>query len=231
MPAAVVSPGRRKPPVRGAVRADADGARREPRGPRDRAGAHHRAARRVARGEKALAQDAAVIGRVFWIGALAASRGDDRWTVDERLHALERKAFVRRHATPRSSARPSTPSRTGSSATPPTPQSPGACAREKHSGRRLGRVARTERGSRGAARAPLRERARPPGAAELDAQLSERAAIALRRSRRQRARAALLRRRGGFYRRALDLVSDGRPGATQATARPRTSALDRRGRR
>ena len=46
--------------------------------------------------EKALAQDAAVVGRAFWSGALAAVSGDDRWTVDERLHALEGKAFVRR---------------------------------------------------------------------------------------------------------------------------------------
>ncbi len=46
--------------------------------------------------EKALAQDAAVVGRVFWIGALAAVTGVDRWTVDERLHSLERKAFLRR---------------------------------------------------------------------------------------------------------------------------------------
>ena len=46
--------------------------------------------------EKALAQDAAVVGTVFWIGALAAVTGDDRWTVDERLHSLEGKAFLRR---------------------------------------------------------------------------------------------------------------------------------------
>jgi class 3 adenylate cyclase/tetratricopeptide (TPR) repeat protein len=46
--------------------------------------------------EKALAQDAAVVGRIFWTGALAAVAGVDRWTVDERLHELERKAFVQR---------------------------------------------------------------------------------------------------------------------------------------
>jgi tetratricopeptide (TPR) repeat protein len=42
--------------------------------------------------EKELLQDAAVIGRTFWLGAL----GRERWTLEERLHALERKEFVRR---------------------------------------------------------------------------------------------------------------------------------------
>jgi class 3 adenylate cyclase/tetratricopeptide (TPR) repeat protein len=46
--------------------------------------------------EKALIQDAAVIGKVFWGGALAAMSGLQRWTVEEQLHALERKEFVRR---------------------------------------------------------------------------------------------------------------------------------------
>ena len=42
------------------------------------------------RDEKELLQDAAVLGRVFWLGAL----GRERWTLEERLHALERKGFV-----------------------------------------------------------------------------------------------------------------------------------------
>jgi class 3 adenylate cyclase/tetratricopeptide (TPR) repeat protein len=46
--------------------------------------------------EKSLIQDAAVIGKVFWSGALAAMSGLQRWTVEEQLHALERKEFVRR---------------------------------------------------------------------------------------------------------------------------------------
>jgi class 3 adenylate cyclase/tetratricopeptide (TPR) repeat protein len=46
--------------------------------------------------EKALIQDAAVIGKIFWSGALAAMNQLQRWTVEERLHALERKEFVRR---------------------------------------------------------------------------------------------------------------------------------------
>ena len=46
--------------------------------------------------DKALIQDAAVLGKVFWSGALAAMAGLQRWTVEESLHRLERKEFVRR---------------------------------------------------------------------------------------------------------------------------------------
>jgi class 3 adenylate cyclase/tetratricopeptide (TPR) repeat protein len=46
--------------------------------------------------DKTLIQDAAVIGKVFWSGALAAMEGLQRWTVEESLHRLERKEFVRR---------------------------------------------------------------------------------------------------------------------------------------
>ena len=46
--------------------------------------------------EKLLLQDAAVVGKVFWSGALAAVGDAPRWTVEERLHALERKEFIRR---------------------------------------------------------------------------------------------------------------------------------------
>jgi class 3 adenylate cyclase len=46
--------------------------------------------------EKDLLQDAAVLGKVTWVGALAQVTGLPRWTVEERLHALERKEFVRR---------------------------------------------------------------------------------------------------------------------------------------
>ena len=46
--------------------------------------------------DKALLQDAAVIGKVFWSGALAAMNRLQRWTVEESLHRLERKEFVRR---------------------------------------------------------------------------------------------------------------------------------------
>ena len=42
--------------------------------------------------EKELLQRAAVIGRVFWLGAL----GDERQPLEHTLHALTRKEFVRR---------------------------------------------------------------------------------------------------------------------------------------
>jgi class 3 adenylate cyclase/tetratricopeptide (TPR) repeat protein len=46
--------------------------------------------------EKALLQDAAVVGKVFWSGALAAIGTSSPNSVEERLHALERRDFVRR---------------------------------------------------------------------------------------------------------------------------------------
>jgi class 3 adenylate cyclase len=50
--------------------------------------------------EKALLQDAAVIGKVFWAGALAQMDGRDRAAVEQTLHALARKEFVRRQRRP-----------------------------------------------------------------------------------------------------------------------------------
>jgi class 3 adenylate cyclase/tetratricopeptide (TPR) repeat protein len=46
--------------------------------------------------EKALLQDGAVVGKVFWLGAAAGIGNLDRATAEERLHHLERKEFVRR---------------------------------------------------------------------------------------------------------------------------------------
>jgi len=47
--------------------------------------------------DKRLLQDAAVVGKVFWPGAVAALGGPaDRHELEECLHALERKQFVRR---------------------------------------------------------------------------------------------------------------------------------------
>ena len=46
--------------------------------------------------DKVLLQDAAVFGKVFWLGALAAVTGAERLHVEERLHVLERKEFVQR---------------------------------------------------------------------------------------------------------------------------------------
>jgi class 3 adenylate cyclase/tetratricopeptide (TPR) repeat protein len=46
--------------------------------------------------EKEILQDAAVVGKVVWVGTVAALGDIPRWTVEERLHALERTEFVRR---------------------------------------------------------------------------------------------------------------------------------------
>jgi class 3 adenylate cyclase len=46
--------------------------------------------------EKRLLQDAAVVGKVFWLGAVEAADGVTRWQAEELLHALERKEFVQR---------------------------------------------------------------------------------------------------------------------------------------
>ena len=46
--------------------------------------------------EKSLLQDAAVLGKVGWLGALAALGDVDPSIVEQRLHGLERKEFLRR---------------------------------------------------------------------------------------------------------------------------------------
>ena len=46
--------------------------------------------------EKRLLQDAAVIGKVFWLGAVEAVGSEPRAQAEELLHGLERKEFVRR---------------------------------------------------------------------------------------------------------------------------------------
>ena len=46
--------------------------------------------------DKKLLQDAAVVGKVFWSGALAALTGRDRFQLEERLYELERRELVRR---------------------------------------------------------------------------------------------------------------------------------------
>jgi class 3 adenylate cyclase/tetratricopeptide (TPR) repeat protein len=49
---------------------------------------------RLPAGEKLLLQDAAVLGKVFWLGGLVDGRS--RSETEQHLHALERKAFVQR---------------------------------------------------------------------------------------------------------------------------------------
>jgi class 3 adenylate cyclase/tetratricopeptide (TPR) repeat protein len=46
--------------------------------------------------EKALLQDAAVLGKVFWLGAAQGIAGLERTAAEQALHRLERKEFVRR---------------------------------------------------------------------------------------------------------------------------------------
>jgi class 3 adenylate cyclase len=49
------------------------------------------------REEKTLLQDAAVVGKVFWLGAVTAIGGGDRTrALEESLHHLERREFIRR---------------------------------------------------------------------------------------------------------------------------------------
>jgi class 3 adenylate cyclase/tetratricopeptide (TPR) repeat protein len=50
----------------------------------------------LAEEEKELLQDAAVVGKIFWAGALAAIAGAAPSAVEERLHALGRRELVRR---------------------------------------------------------------------------------------------------------------------------------------
>jgi class 3 adenylate cyclase len=46
--------------------------------------------------EKEALQAASVVGKVFWLGSVAAIAGTSAWEAEERLHALERKELVRR---------------------------------------------------------------------------------------------------------------------------------------
>ena len=46
--------------------------------------------------DKDLVQNAAVLGKVFWNGALGALAGREAFLLEEQLHGLERKEFVRR---------------------------------------------------------------------------------------------------------------------------------------
>ena len=45
---------------------------------------------------KALVQDAAVLGKVGWVGAMAALSGSEPFALEQRLHALERRELLRR---------------------------------------------------------------------------------------------------------------------------------------
>jgi class 3 adenylate cyclase/tetratricopeptide (TPR) repeat protein len=46
--------------------------------------------------EKHLLQAAAIVGKAFWLGAVSAIDEEPRWSVEHRLHELERKHLIRR---------------------------------------------------------------------------------------------------------------------------------------
>ena len=50
--------------------------------------------------EKHVLHDASVIGKVFWLGALASMDGTERQRLEQLLHALERKEFLSRERRP-----------------------------------------------------------------------------------------------------------------------------------
>ena len=94
---AAARPRRRQPALRGAVRAHVRGARRclgatFPRPCRESSPARLDS---LPPEEKRLLLDAAVLGKTFWVGALESIGGADGGARD-RLHALQRKEFVRR---------------------------------------------------------------------------------------------------------------------------------------
>ena len=49
--------------------------------------------------QKSLLQDAAVVGRTFWVGTLAGLTDGERGSIERLLHSLERAEFVRRERT------------------------------------------------------------------------------------------------------------------------------------
>ena len=90
---------RRQPAVPGGARRIGHRAHRQPRrgAADDGAGDHRRTARRVPRRHRQVLQDAAVIGRVFWRGPIAAMQGD-QGDLDAMLDDLARRDFIRRRA-------------------------------------------------------------------------------------------------------------------------------------
>ena len=50
----------------------------------------------LTRDEKELLQAAAVVGKVFWSGAVSGMQERSRSEVEESLHGLERREFIRR---------------------------------------------------------------------------------------------------------------------------------------
>ena len=101
--------GRAEPAVRRGVRAHARRPGSPAHGRRERgarrggapasgvgAGDRRGSARRPVAGREAALQAASVVGRAFWLGGLATIEEEPRWSVEQRLHELERKHLVRR---------------------------------------------------------------------------------------------------------------------------------------
>ena len=204
------SASRRHPAVRRGVRPDARGGRRRGRRAGDSPGHRRRSHRRIADDEKRLLHAAAVLGKVFWSDGIASMSGDEPWSLDERLHALERKEFVRRerrsavegarqyafvHALVRDTA---------------YGQIPRADRRTKPSARsRMDRVAarRPLGGSRRGPRLPPRQRDRVrDGRGPPVDDLRPAAADALREAGDRAWSLGLPLAAAGFYRRALDMA-------------------------
>ena len=214
----------------------AERGRRELDAARDGAGDHRRPSRRAAAEEKTLLQDAAVVGKVFWLGALAAVGERDR--AGRSRSACTRssaRSSSAASAARRSPARPSTRSATCSCATSPTGRSRGRAGREAPARGRLDRVARgrphEDRADMLAP--PLRggARARAGGRDARAGELAERARG--RSAQRATAPAPQRFRRGdGFYEEALELWPDDDRRLRPAPVSPRTRPLllRRRGR-
>jgi class 3 adenylate cyclase len=112
--------------------------------------------------EKALVQDAAVLGKVFWVAAVAQLSGVAVRRTEELLHGLARKQFVQRER--RSSMESDTQYAFAHALVRDVAYGQTACRpdREARSRGCLDRVARTVGGPCGAARTPLCQRSRNP---------------------------------------------------------------------
>ena len=156
-----------KPALRGGVRPHARAARATEELPLPESVQGLIAARldELPREEKELLQAAAVIGKVFWSGAVVDG-GRERGPSSSCCTHSSARSSSGGSASLLSPTRPSTRSGTSSSATSPTGRSSGQQRVEKHRARgRVDRVSRPPRRPRRAARAPLPlgARARPRG--------------------------------------------------------------------
>ena len=181
---------------------------------------------------KALLQDAAVIGKVFWSGRWPRWATGEAAEVDAVLHELGRGELVRRGPTSRWRARPSTRSGTRWCATWCYGQIPRLARVERHVTAAAGSSRRpaTGRGPRRGPRGPLRRGPRPRG--------RHRSVGGNRRSCRRRTRRYLTlagdRSLGldvvgaeALYRSALELTPEGTPERAHLLAKLAEALLQR----